>query len=125
MRRSTVVVIACSIACVEQVRTLAAQPRFAVLEDARRSLAAVADTLSTFNTDTYAYNRLFLRDDWSRLVEANYSSDILADLLSDTRPRVRTLPMALLFNKEDSKLLMPIARLFSDTAATFPVLLPT
>ena len=109
MRRAVIVVIASLVACIGRVQSVGAQPGFLVLEDARRSLAAVAGTLPTFNADEYIYDRERRPDGWSRLVGANYDSETLAALLGDTRPRVRTLAMALLFSRKDPKLLMPVA----------------
>ena len=123
MRRSIVLAIASWIVCVEHVQNLGAQPNSVSLEDIRRSLATVADTLPTFETEDFIYNR------WPRLsglVESNYDSDRLVQLLDDTRPAVRTLALALLFSKEDPKFRPThIARHLGDTARTFPVLLPT
>jgi len=125
MSRFAVVLIAVWIALIGQARNLVAQPGSALWEESRQSLATAADRFPTFDPAYAIYNRAapgFSRDVWSRLIIANYSSDLLADLLRDARPRVRSLAMGLLYDKQDPKLLMPVARMLSDSAETFPVL---
>lgn len=124
MRRATIALIG-SVAWIGHVQGVIAQSRFLDSEAARRSVAGVADALRTFEAEDYIYNRGPRPAVWSRLIEADYSSDVLVGLLGDPRPQVRTLAIALIFSKEDPKLLTPVARLFSDTSSTFPVLLPT
>jgi hypothetical protein len=128
MRGSVVVVIASLLASIGGIRCAGAQPRVVFVEDARQALAAIADTIPTFDAYDYIWNRGHRPDGWSRLVESNYDSDTLEVLLNDTRSRVRTLAMALLFSKEDPRLLTSIAFLLPGAAGadnTFPVLLPT
>ncbi len=134
MRCSIGIVITSWILCMGHFQGVGAQSSSTSLEDIRRALSTVAETLPTFETEDLIYNR------WPRLartvdgtygnglpglVEANYDVDRLVQLLDDIRPAVRTLALALLFSKEDPNLLTHIARHLGDTARTFPVLLPT
>ncbi len=57
-----------------------------------------------------------------RLAISNYSSGSLISLLDDPSPRVRTLALALLFDKEDPQLLPYIATRLTDETQTFVVL---
>ncbi|SPF49019.1 hypothetical protein SBA4_400021 [Candidatus Sulfopaludibacter sp. SbA4] len=126
VRCSAVLMISAWIAYLGNFQSLFGQPRSASVESIRRSLAAVADALPTFETWDLIYNRSsFLPHSLQGLIEANYDADRLTDALADERPRIRTLALALLFSKEDPKLLEHIARHLGDTAASFPVLLPT
>jgi hypothetical protein len=119
MRCSVFVVVACSVGCA------AAQSNMIILDQARRSLTAGADTIHTFDTENYVYHRMSFGDGASLLTDPNYSTELLHALIGDANPRVRTLAMALLFNKEEPTLLLAIAQHLSDTAETFPVLMPT
>ncbi len=99
------------------------------LESVRSSLQSAAAALPLLETDDLMYRRwprqppsiqATYRRTLSRLIEANYSSEYLIYLAEDSRPTVRTLAIALLFDKEEPKLLRYIADHLNDTAETFP-----
>jgi hypothetical protein len=114
--------------------------------DVRNSLRAAAAALPVFETGDFVYNRwpylpwsggldfpvigkdssvgARYRQTLSGLIEANYTVSDLVGALSDPQPPVRTLAMALLFQKEDPKLLTEISFLINDNAQTFPCLAP-
>lgn len=101
-----------------------------LIQDVRSSLRSASAALPLFDTQAFIYNRSphlarsiegKYRRTLAGLVEGKYDSEYLIQLLYDPQPRVRTLAMALLFQKDDPKLLAYVSQLLDDSAETFPV----
>src|SRR5665213_230767 len=105
------------------------------LNPAQPALRKASSELSFFATHDFLYRRFpriitskatdaqvsqSYQNAISSLTGANYTVSDLTQLLSDPSPRVRTLAMALLFDKDEPQLLPEIVALSGDSAPTFP-----
>ena len=116
------------------ILTCAICPAQSTLEKTRDSLRSAAAALPVFEVGDFIYNRwprFSLMDTsisanykrtLSSLIEANYPAGDLIAVAGDPQPAVRTLAIALLFQKEDPKLLFEIFLRINDTAQTLPTL---
>jgi hypothetical protein len=127
------VILSCAIfcwICLTQAQVTKDEARIRYVrqfEEARSALHAAAASLPLFDAEAFVYlrrphlapsiNELY-RHTLSDLIKADFGSEQLIQLLGDPQARVRTLAMALLFQKEDPKLLRYM--LLDDKADTFP-----
>ena len=99
--------------------------------DARVVLPAAAEALPFFATGEFAYNRHDIRDasdeqaaayrrSITRILDPRLDPAVLIALLSDLRPKVRTLAAAALYARDEPAHLPRLAALLGDPADTFP-----